>query len=621
MAGQEGKSALSFPWQAALWMLFCAMAVAVRGVRWDENYEFAQVLTGQVVYPEGHPLVVYLHSVFSGQTWLTALMMRCGAGPALVCGFRNVLFLLAGILPPYLFTVFLTGRVRWGCLAAVLTLEGVLMEFDGSYPIRVWPDLYSNGQVGDAWALLTLFALLTGGWRLAAGLAGALPAVHVGQVPGIGVLGLLWMGGAWRRGECGAIRRALPWGMAALALCAALYLLTLSSMPDWPESGVVTAAGQPEAIWQGFVAHEDPHRRFPAGNAQVLLVGTLLLAARARQRETNPARRRVYGGILLYTGVVAGITWMTMAVHYETQPAPPVWLLQWLPYRPVNHVAPLFLAVAVSVLANRPRTRPVPVLLLAFALLRPWMAWFTGEAVWRAYLFNGEAVAFALFGAALAVLLYDDGGRPLRGWLALGAAAVLAPYHQFGAVCVAGGVALAFAPDLWRMRRMDRLGGAWAAGAVCAVSAAFMLQNQWTHREHLARSGLDRAVAQVLDTQALPSSPLIAPLDTYALQARLDHPVLIDAATGSFLTYLPRLGPAIQGIYEDVYGIRFDGAGGNIPWERVWAERSADSWAALGKRYGAQFLLSPAGIPLQLPGTACVLEADGARLYRLYETP
>lgn len=619
---QSERAWPALSWGAGFWVLFCVMAVVVRGVRWDENYEFAQVLTGRIRYPAGHPLSVYVHGVFSGQTWLAALMMQCGAGAALLCGFRNVLFLLAAALPPFLFAAKLTGKNRWGHVAAFLTLEGVLLEFDGSYPVRIWPELYSNGQVGDGWALLTLFVLLAGGWRVSALLAGTLPAIHMGQVPGIGTLGALWLAGAWRRGEGASIRRAIPLGAGALAVCMVILLVADSQAPEMPQTGAYVVTGDPEPIWQAFVARADPHRRIPAGNSHVLLIGTILLAALAYKAEADPSRRRFYGGILLYTAVIATITWTTIATHALTLPSPPMLLLQWLPYRLANHAAPLLLAMAVSILANRRWTRPISVLLLVFALLRPYMSAFMSAEAWRAYLFNGEAVTFCLYGAALAALWQRESQTgSWNGLWALIAAIALAPYHQYGAACVSAGVIVGVCFWACRARIFAMAGGLAAVAVACLFSAGLMIENQRMHREHLARSESDRAVSRLLAEQAAPSAPLIAPLDTYALQARLDHPVLIDAATGSFLTYLPELAPAIQEMYGDVYGIRFDGPGAPVPWDQVWAGRDAAAWAALGRKYGSQYLLAPAGIAIQLPEAACVLRTESAVLYRIYEAP
>jgi len=89
-------------WGVLFWLLFCVVAVLIRGVRWDETFEHAQVITGQAPYPEGHPLRVYVRGAFSLQTYASAAALALGAGPALVCGARNVLFLLGTVLPVFL---------------------------------------------------------------------------------------------------------------------------------------------------------------------------------------------------------------------------------------------------------------------------------------------------------------------------------------------------------------------------------------------------------------------------------------------------------------------------------------------------------------------------------------
>ena len=135
MGQDPGKSLSEHPalWRgAAACMLFAIIAVALRGVRWDETWEHAQILSGQVTYPEGHPLALYVHNAFSFPTHLSAWLLSLGAGPALLCGFRNVLFLLASMLPVYALTATLTRSIWAALLASLLMMQGILREFDGS---------------------------------------------------------------------------------------------------------------------------------------------------------------------------------------------------------------------------------------------------------------------------------------------------------------------------------------------------------------------------------------------------------------------------------------------------------------------------------------------------------
>src|SRR5690606_10721773 len=117
-------------------------------VRWDENYEFAQVIAGTVPYPPDHPLPQYVRGMFSLQTQSLAWLMAITENALLLNGARNVLCLFMTVFPAHLIALALTGRAVWGLSAGALTLMGVHTGFFSSYPIEVLPGLYSNGTVG-----------------------------------------------------------------------------------------------------------------------------------------------------------------------------------------------------------------------------------------------------------------------------------------------------------------------------------------------------------------------------------------------------------------------------------------------------------------------------------------
>ena len=82
------------------------------------------------------------------------------------------------------------------------------------------------------------------------------------------------------------------------------------------------------------------------------------------------------------------------------------------------------------------------------------------------------------------------------------------------------------------------------------------------------------------------------------------------------------IGPSIDKIYRDVYGIGFgwDAAHSGTPrslghWEEVWAARSVAEWQAIGARYGAYYVVAPRNIDLRL--VALFNEGNDA----LYEIP
>jgi hypothetical protein len=595
----------------AFWIILSTIAVAVRGVRWDENYEFAQLITGRVTAPAGHPALRYSNTAFTLQTWLLAGMMKPGAGPALINGFRNVLYLLAGVLPAFLLTSRITGRIRAGHLAALLVLEGVLTEFDGVYPIGPWPWLYSNGHIGGGWALIGLYALAAGHWRLALFFAALLPVVHIGQAPVLFAAGALY--GFWLmlHRQWAAIRRALPWALPGLLAAALLVALIQSHAAPPPETGPYAVSGNETAIWQGYVARHDPHRRFPDGNGHLVMIGALLLLAPAWYRENNMNARRVYGALLIYTAGTAACVWLTMALHARLRPEVPMLLLGWLPYRLINHIPWVLLAAAAGQVWRNPRTRPLLPLALIFAMARPLAHLFLAQEFYRRYLFPGDAILFGLYGAALAVT-FPPKWRPGSG---LALAAVLGMYHQFGAACLAAGLIAALALQKIRFLEPVRLLTSRAAtGAVIAVCVFLQLLHQGRHREHLPVDTFQKKTAAVLAETTPPDAPLITPQQVYAWQAKTGRIMLADAATASLLSYLPALGPPIQQIHEDLYGYRFDQEKDWQPRDVLWRDRRPDAWRELGLKYGAFYVASPGDVLLQLPA---VVQADGWTLYRI----
>jgi hypothetical protein len=99
---------------------------------------------------------------------------------------------------------------------------------------------------------------------------------------------------------------------------------------------------------------------------------------------------------------------------------------------------------------------------------------------------------------------------------------------------------------------------------------------------------------------------LLAPPDNLLLQATTNHPVLADVATPSLISYVPAIGPSIESMYRDIYGITFQlphpGVSGEslVPWQRHWRERDYATWYELSGRYEFTFVLAPVDLPLQL---------------------
>jgi hypothetical protein len=612
-------------------MLFAIIAVALRGVRWDETWEHAQILSGQVTYPEGHPLALYVHNAFSFQTHLSAWLLSLGAGPALLCGFRNVLFLLASMLPVYALTATLTRSIWAALLASLLMMQGILLEFDGSYPTMVWPETYSNGHIGGGVVLLALAALIAGRYAVALFMLGLIPAIHVGQWPPLAATCALF--GAlvlWRERDGKPAARWVGFFALGLGTTFVFWLLHLQSTLAMPESGPFAAGGDTEAVWKGYTALHDPHRRFPPGNGHVILLGTMLLAWLGACFVPSARLRQACRGLAVYASVVGALVWGTMAVHAWMGPDIPFLLIAWMPYRLINHIPAIMLALAVALIVVRWPGRGFCIVMGAvlFGVLQPLWPLVVGEVLHARYLAGGEFVAFALFGVALFAV------APLRGsgrWtcIALTVAAIvpLAMYHRFGAASVVVGVISGFLLNLVGEGSVIRLGSrcfiwrqertisAFALpAAVITVGAVALLWHQFQHRKHLPVSEFQSVIARELSAHE--RALLLAPPDNLLLQATTQLPVLAEVATPSLISYVPTIGPAINQLYDELYGMNFhfpDPTLAALPtWQAIWRARDVGQWRTLAQRYAFTHIVAPADVPLSLRE---ILAADGYALY------
>lgn len=602
----------------ALWIVFCIVAVAVRGVRWDETFEHAQALARHVAYPQGHPLLRFVRNVFSLQTYVSGALLWLTHSPTAVCGFRNVLFLAASTVPVFLLTALVARRAVWGHAAALLALQHVLIEFDGSYPLIEWPDVFSNGPIGGGYALLTLYCFAAGRRRTAFFLLGLMPCIHVGQWPPVLLLGVCF--GCWEyfRGDRAGLRHGLSFGIAGLALCAVFWLSIRAVTVPPPTSGPYLAAAPSHSIWAGYTAFYDPHRQPPPGTGVAGLLGAVLLSGAA---AWCAFRRTERGGPLFWyfvyiLGIGAAVGGV-MALHRLAGTEAPFWLVGWMPYRLINHVPVVLLAVIVGVLTqpSGDSGRPSPYSLLlvgamTYGVLQPGIERLVGAHVYERYFVVGTCVLFGLYGAASAVTLLRLSQKDRRVFaaaaaLAIAALAGLAGYHQFGTFCVLLGAGLATGLR-WVDRRIPRpvytRGEGLGVAALCGLTVLFLLAGEAKGRAHLPRNGFEKRVEAYLVSQGKPGAMLAGAPDTFLLQAKTGHPVLADAVTPSLMSYMPSLAPSIQSIFDDLYGIRFDKPpqGQNRRWQSVWTRRSRVEWVRLSGKYGFEYVVALDALTLDL---------------------
>lgn len=623
----EGARARSVVWGALAWCLFCGVAVALRGVRWDENYEFAQVILGQIPYAEGHPLFQYTHGFFSLQTYELAVIMAFVPGPLVANALRNVVFLMATVLPVYLLCTHLTRRARWGHVGALLVLMGIHLPFFSNYPAQVWPDLYSNGHIGLGYMLITLWALLDRQYALAGLLAGFAPVVHLGQLPPLLGLALVYGVVAWRRGDRQDVRTFILYCMPGLLFCALFWIfLQWFSVPP-PESGPYFSDIPAQDVWRGYMAHHASHRSLPLGTGHIVIVGLPLLAlATFAARKTNAVSEgddatATAGWLAVYGLIVVVIVWGIMFVQYRVEEDIPYLLISWLPYRLMNHAAPLLIPLMIFLYA-RENGRGAASLLVAVALgygiALPVLGWGVPEGFYQRYLATGECVFFALYGGAAYLAcrrILDAKKRSL--WFAAFVVAfvLLALKHQYGAACCVVGVGGVAVLQGWRLSaKVHRFMLASASALLLVV----LLAQQGVARAHLPVSGFETSVREYLAVEGEEDAMIWVRHQQEGLQARLHHPVMTDMASMTWIAYADRLGPAMYKLYRDAYGINFAPAPGETAyegaWHTVWPGKTAEEWQALAQEYSAWYVLAPSFMALELER---VVDGEFNHLYRI----
>ena len=606
-------------------LLFCVAAVMLRGVRWDETWEYAQTMTGKAPYPEGHPMLRYTFGAYSLPNYVSAGMLWIGLGPEWICGFRNVLFLFATVSPVFLITSVLARNMLWGCVAALLALEGIYLEFDGSYPLMTWPELYSNGHIGGGWALFSLGLLMAGFPEAAFLLTGLMPCIHVGQIMPLFLVAALYLFSEALAGNRASVKRLLAWFLAGLAVSVFFLAVqkTIFAAPA-PTSGPYFSNEDPHALWQSYTAYHDIHRQPPPGNGQVIVIGMILLSAGAAYLETRYAsvkglslHRRPFLILLAYSAIIGAIVWGAMLLNAISGGNLPFFLVGWMPYRLVNHIGPLLLCAVIGILCARKETQGIvsssSVFVLGaivYYLVLPLLPHVAGSSIWSRYLAKGDGLLFALYGAALGRIAAINWESTLgaKGWLIVSglALAALAGYHHFGAACAAAGLTLSLlacgtSPRLTRLAHVRATPG--VAAALCAVLALVICGQQWQTRRSLPASDFDRRISEYLREQGDPGAMLAGPPDEFMLQARTGHPVFAEAATASYLTYMPELGPVFQKMLFDMYGLRYGRTSGakTTPWQDLWRARTREEWQRLASEYSFEYVIVYDSMPLDLP--------------------
>lgn len=616
------------------WIVFCVVAVILRGYRWEESVEFAQILSGQVVYPESHPTNIYVHNAYSLQTYASAVLMALLKSAALFCAMRNVLHLLATVIPVFLLTKLLTRKTHVAHAAAIFALMGVLHEFDGTYPISVWPGLGSIGHFGTGYALSVLYFLAAGRMRTAFFMLGLMPCIHLGQMPAL--LGLFIIIGVlcWRQGDSSKFRGYVYAFGAGLFVCFAFWVVMQFFKAGEASSGAYFSEFSAQEAWRHYLA-KDGHRSIPIGgtniNSHFAIVCMLILGTGAIRRELSEGgREQVWMRLLLYSLVVSATVWVVMIVHMILGNDIPYLMIVWMPYRLANHIPFILLACIVGILCGsgpssslrRAGSLAIAMTMLFF-IVRPVLGKVLGADVFGRYLASGDIAAFCMCGAAFGSLFislkYDR--RFLVLWVSTAfiTLALFGVFHQFGAVCcVIGAVSFLIAERMLRASSTQQFVSPVLHCALCLIAVLLILFQQNKGSSYRPVSDFDMRVAEYLELEQNPAGLVAAPPFDFYLQGRIRHAVVEEFNLESVISYMPSLGPSIYKIYRDVYGLDLLAAKGERKprtyWREEWARRTGDEWVSLGRGYSIRYVLVRGEMQLDLPE---VFREQGGALYKI----
>ena len=574
------------------WIGVCLLAVLVRGVRWEEGYERAQVLLGITPYPEGHPHHRWVFNGFSIHYYATGALLWLTDSAALICGGRQFLATVAIHLPIFGVTWLLTRRMASVHLAMVLSFAGADVFFQSYMPISPWATKATSGIMGMGWAFAVLLALAAGRWRTAGILFGLMPLIHLGQWPMILLTAIATCAWLWWRGERAALKRFAACAAIGLAVTAAFAVAQRPFLVPDPAEGAYRAATDGHAIWAEYTTNEDMHRRrteWPRfglfGHSIIGLAAFLVLALPMAWRELKaPPRRGPTLVLFTYATLSTAAVAFAWTVHALTGTDVPYIVVSWMPYRLVIHVAMLLMAAVCAWSVGRGASLVALVSLGWLAAMPLWPHLIDPDLAAR-YFATPETALFLLAGASILGLWRsaEASTRFRNAWLALLVAGllVLAWYHKVAAASVLFGLALAIAGDriVWK-RWMPRAGVVLAYG-LGVVTLIHVLSGQWRTREHLPVSPFEAEMATYLAEHSAPSEMVLTTLEEH-WQMVLDRPVVATFETRQFMSYMKSIAATTDKLFADLYGVK---DGHWYDWD-LWQRRTEAEWRALGEAYG-----------------------------------
>jgi hypothetical protein len=631
---------------AVVCLAYAVLLLLYHGVVLDETVAAAQIITGAVEYPPGHPHDAFYKQAYSLLYYVASALWLAAPSATLVSAVFDVLWTFLSTFVPFTLATVLGGGALWGYLAAAVTSLGAFLIFSGTYPMFVFPSFFSNGHSGAHVALLAVGLLLARQWRTAGFLLGVLPSLHAAMAAVTWPWAAAWLLWSSNRPSPDERRTLIPAAAVGLAICVIVFALTRMTdvAPALPPYDVT---GDVNAIYHAFTSTADQHRHLFVVRSLAYLVNPVAFFALAfllhrsagsasqssgpESLSVDKVRWLAGFGAMIWIGVYGA--WLHRAM---LGPMPrPLELL--MAFRFSNFTAMLLIPMIAAVIGLALRDAAPPIAARARVLLATSMIVLAGLFVARRTRVDPilliSCLSFCL-GLVLASAKEAAMKRPALvavGMIA-GSLALLRPGGWLSAYFVAMTAAFVL---LIRVRTRRSRADVPAAstphwpGARLALTATFAVVALVALKfrgfpERFVMTPDDRRVAEWLETNGKPGEPILPAMwPLVELQLKTGHPTLLHWETLYVITYSPHQAAVVEAMTRDLIGLDFrDSAavaakcGTEVrAWcpaiATIWSARSTAEWQVLGRKYGFRLIYVPNAGRLQLrsvlPGTEWTL--------------
>jgi hypothetical protein len=627
---------------AIAWAAYAILHVVFTGVVLDETVEPAQIITGAVTYPAGHPHEMFYRSAFSLSNYSSAAIYYFWPDPAVVSFVRNCLFLFVTVFGVYALTLALTRRVVWSLVAAALVLLEALKRFGGVYPLPIFPGYYSNGPLGLMCGVLAVALWLGGRRRGAALLVGVLPCIHLALAAPVCAWACAEIALDARRHGLARLRPVLVSLLAGIAFSIALAVFIQTTARSAVDAAAYPyqAADEGSIVAEHFRVMTDVHRapysflRLGYLDNLAAFAGLAIIAVLLARGDESA---RGVASVILLGSIAWGYVVSTWLFEGAAGWLPGAVLVS-MPGRFSNYPAVLLVPLTVFVLATWLSKAPlqgrgsvvimVAATLLVAAILSSRLVTGPSSAT------VGTKLLIVIWGLIFGSIAGSSSGRlrlaavitiaTLGGVFVLQRSATGA-YSYF---LVAAGCGLL--GSLVPAHRSSRLEHALRAAcqrapamllvAVCLAALSKVVGDRADAREpQFVRWDMvspdDRAIRDWIARNAGPQELVLTTLvPRSGLQGKVERPVLFELETLWLMAYQPRLASIIGAMARDLYGVDYadPGAlhrmcGGRGPgmycsvWTDAWKGRPREEWKGLSHKYGFRLVVAPSTLSLDLP--------------------